>query len=331
MARAPDGNRGSWLFAAVFFAVLLSLSESAWRGWGWRPTVRDLDAIWPLHRAIATSDGDRVILAGASRAQLGLSHRVLRQHFPRKRIANLTGYGRCPNSTIRWLSNERFIEAGDLVIISLLERCLGRESSNEQQELLARSDRPNALERTADAWLGAQLDGRLVSRHPQLGVRRFLYGMVLPETRVVQWLADAKPSREIHARFDTIDLAAHREKEVVARAKARVALSDLEISAEIRSLTAHLDRLVEHGAQVVVVRMPVDEHFWKLDERDYPREQYWDSLAAATRATTIHFQDHRELQAFRLPDGTHLDAAERDAFTARLLEVVERQAPGPER
>ena len=44
----------------------------------------------------------------------------------------------------------------------------------------------------------------------------------------------------------------------------------------------------------------------KWSSRTWPREVYWDRLAAHSRALAIHFEDYPHLAGFQCPDGSHL-------------------------
>ena len=61
-----------------------------------------------------------------------------------------------------------------------------------------------------------------------------------------------------------------------------------------------------------------------MDQDTYPRSAYWDHLAAATGAATLHFQDEPELTRFECPDTSHLDQRDAPAFTAALVDALAR-------
>ena len=92
-----------------------------------------------------------------------------------------------------------------------------------------------------------------------------------------------------------------------------------------------LRRIEARGGQVVFVRMPTSDEHWELDERYYPRAQYWDRLGSITGVATVHFADDPRTSAFSCPDTSHLDYRDAPRFTEGLLEVlVERGVLGSE-
>jgi hypothetical protein len=68
--------------------------------------------------------------------------------------------------------------------------------------------------------------------------------------------------------------------------------------------------------------MPTADSHWALDQENYPRDRYWDRLAEATAATTVHFQDDPRLAELELPDTSHIDRSDRARFTRGLVEIL---------
>ena len=71
-------------------------------------------------------------------------------------------------------------------------------------------------------------------------------------------------------------------------------------------------RIQDRGGKVVFVRFPSGEDFYRVTERFYPKQEYWDRFAALTSAQTWHFRDVEGLSNFPCPDGVHLGS--RDAI-----------------
>jgi hypothetical protein len=75
---------------------------------------------------------------------------------------------------------------------------------------------------------------------------------------------------------------------------------------------------------VIFVRPPSGERYLEFENRVFPRAETWDVLLAESGVPGIHFEDHPELQGYRLPEWSHLSAAEAERFTAALQPIVER-------
>jgi hypothetical protein len=61
---------------------------------------------------------------------------------------------------------------------------------------------------------------------------------------------------------------------------------------------------------------------YQLEERCYPRREYWDRYAQISRATLVHFEDIPGWRRFKCPDLSHLDRSDKIAFTESLVDVL---------
>ena len=97
-----------------------------------------------------------------------------------------------------------------------------------------------------------------------------------------------------------------------------------EFSATIDYLNALVRRFTARGGRVVWVELPRSGRTRAVEDRRYPRVQYWDTFAAriepAGSAFTVN--DLPALAAFTCPDGSHLDAAAAIPFTQELAAAL---------
>jgi hypothetical protein len=317
----------SWVVACVVFFMLLAGSESLWRSWGWRATARDSDALWAAQRALGAQSPRTFYVLGTSRAQLGIDHGAIRERFPGARVANLSTNGKCPHWSLEDLAGDARVDAGDVVLVELAMYCLDAAYVDAQRETV-QAARELTIEPLLDAWLGAQVDAALVTRHPQLGIRRVAYAALSSSMRTVDWRVDALPSREMLGHYDAVPDDGYRARNFKARtdASARIHMEPAAVDAALDRLRVAAEKLRAREAQVLFVRMPASEDFLEVDARDFPRARYWDRLGPVTGAPTLHFADHAELQGFLMPDGQHLVASERAEFTRRLIDILLRRA-----
>lgn len=96
-------------------------------------------------------------------------------------------------------------------------------------------------------------------------------------------------------------------------------------TAEFGYVNTLINRILNRGGKVVLVRLPTSSLIWEIDEYRWPRVKGWDRFAASTRARTIHFRDYPTLQ-FKLPDGSHLDVRDKVVFTTALAKILMNQA-----
>ncbi len=86
---------------------------------------------------------------------------------------------------------------------------------------------------------------------------------------------------------------------------------------------ARLAKTIEaRGGRVLFVVMPTSGYVREIDDRRFPRRQYWDAFVALTSAKTLHFEDVPAMRALVCPDGSHLDYRDRARFTVSLVEAL---------
>ena len=76
------------------------------------------------------------------------------------------------------------------------------------------------------------------------------------------------------------------------------------------------------GGRVVFLFMPLTGRSAEEEERDFPRAENWDRIAAGTNALKIHFRDAPALAGFTCPDGEHLDGVDAVRFTRELAALL---------
>ena len=95
---------------------------------------------------------------------------------------------------------------------------------------------------------------------------------------------------------------------------------------QLKSTERNAERIRARGGRVILVRFPTSGALWtSVDERFYPRAEYWDVFAARTGMHMLHFQDVPGLAGFDCPDGSHIDAKDRTAFTEALLDALDER------
>jgi hypothetical protein len=98
--------------------------------------------------------------------------------------------------------------------------------------------------------------------------------------------------------------------------------NDLVWEHNLSLLKRAIAQLRDRDCQVALVRFPTSGNWWANDQERWPRAQYWDRLASSVGPITVHFQDVKGFQHFKLPDGSHIDTRDRDAFTRVLLDAL---------
>jgi hypothetical protein len=81
------------------------------------------------------------------------------------------------------------------------------------------------------------------------------------------------------------------------------------------------------GVPVIFVRHPAFGPMLDVEHKAFPRDSTWEPLLARSGAPGIHFEDHAELQGYRLPEWSHLAATEADRYTAAFIPILQQVAP----
>lgn len=315
-------GRAYLVVAALVFVLCLVASEVSLRGIGYVPHVQDTHELWSLHRSRAAQGRgfERVVIVGASRAQLGLDPRILRESLPDTRFTLLAiggGSGYLP--AVDLMNDPEF---RGVLVWSTVAPWMGPTFFDKRSR--RRLDAHHTLRASgawvgayAEAWLRAEVESRLVSSQlePMLRSRLVHEQVVLPY---------------IHMRSDRYQPADHTRFDAVGGRHHRAGGAPWHGDQEHRrpwarspeSFRAHLDdevmpavrRLVARGGQVVILRMPTTGRYWEEDELAYPRALWWDRIPKLRGLHTIHFRDHPRLAALTSVDGHHLDY--RDARVA---------------
>jgi len=93
----------------------------------------------------------------------------------------------------------------------------------------------------------------------------------------------------------------------------------LAMETRMKDAVAAVEKIRARGGKVVFVRFPFGGELKKLEDRQTPRTQIWDTLVKLSGAPGIYFEDFPELATFNCPEWSHLSATDSVEFTKRLL------------
>ncbi len=89
-----------------------------------------------------------------------------------------------------------------------------------------------------------------------------------------------------------------------------------------RTRMQHIAELVRalkaRGAKVVFIELPASGLIRAMEDKRFPKEEFWDRLAAQAGAPAMRTRDDPTLAGFNCPDGSHIDVRDRARFTALL-------------
>lgn len=298
--------------------------EWFWRERGYEPALYDDRDLWAQHRhRVVTTDQERnLTVIGASRIQLAFSTRAFERLLPDWQAVFLGINGHYPVAVLEDLAADE--DFSGVLLVAVDARGLAHWYHDMSAPWVRHYHRDFGPQRRLERHLLTFLQQRLVSVGPAFNLIR----------RVEGWLEDRppprhyttlQPDRTIAADYDRADVPGLREHFTAALAadyEKHPPPSPERWLADLERISRAVSAIRERGGRVVFLRMPTADSHWELDRDNYPRERYWNSLAGATGATTVHFADYPALAELDLPDTSHIDRRDRARFTQSLVEIL---------
>jgi hypothetical protein len=321
----PQGRWGAtWLVALLVAVVVVVQFERFIRSRHYQPSIKDDEYAWAWQRASIANDSPRTLaLLGSSRIMLGFSPAAFAEALPSWRYAQLGINGTTPIGALHDLARDEHFKGIALVDVS--EPAFYQESWPSQAKYVtAYHRRWRAIGAMVERVLATEVQSRLALLATR-GVGTFgkwLQTGQWPKPPYVVTLSD----RSRVADWSVADAERQRRARAETFAKRNTTQRDPTpwLADALRSEPA-IAQIQARGGHVVYVRMPTCDERWAGDELAFPQAQFWDPLAARTRAITIHFKDYPELSKFECPDTSHIESKDAPEFTRALLGILERK------
>lgn len=112
------------------------------------------------------------------------------------------------------------------------------------------------------------------------------------------------------------------EAQLRAGVEALVPQSPTYEQARYRRILAATRAIEARGGRVLFIVMPTSGLVRRIDDRSFPREQFYDRFAEEVGSRAHYWSDYASLREFTCPDGSHLDRRDRERFTLALAEVL---------
>jgi hypothetical protein len=309
--------------------VALGSWEIIARNAGFVPTIGDDVKAWIATRDRVTPRS--TVVLGTSRGQAALDPQVWADEVGGRPALQLAIAGASARPVLEELADLESYRG--LVIVDFVPRiefdATQHRAAGADAYIVAYREALTSPARRAEAHLRAALPSA-VFRHQALSPRRVLgaVGRAVAAPESHDGILPAPPYFSVRSdRFMGLDFA-------LVDTASRVSALSGQITAEGRpanpaELQGILDRLrravfriESRGGRVVFVHFPHCGAIAELEERVFPRADYWDRLAAAEIGETVHAADYPSLNRFGCPDGSHLDVRDAEPFTRALARVL---------
>lgn len=320
--RAPSGAPAKiFLVALVFVVLILGAVEHYLRSLNGNPSVLLSDSRYAAHLAngLGNPDSRTTLLLGASRIRSGFSSRTFDTRTDHAPLYYLATSGESPLALIVYLAMKT--DFSGKLIVSLRARSLSGNALDEQKYIVDYFENKWNLNLKLNHMLGDRLASWLVFRQQHYSIANVIKSAVkereLPP--VPYWRRHSVNGETFY------DFSLVRDRSLLKPPIRRISEDQLNHSyweANLSRLRRAIARLRERGAQVALVRFPTSGYRWASDQKHWLRARYWDRIAATVDAVTVHFKDVEAMGRFNLPDSSHIDSRDKDAFTEALLDSL---------
>lgn len=310
----------TWLVVALIVSAVVVRYELFLRSRAYQPSIKDDEYAWAWQRMRVDDAPRTVALLGSSRIMLAFSPEAFARSLPDWHYVQLGINGTTSIGSLLDLANDPTFRGVALVDIS--ELGFPKVSWVAQDRYIATYHRRwRTLGAMLERWLATKVQAHLAL----VAVRGFQTLGKLFETG--SWPTPpyvvTHADRTRFADYSLADVARKRDHTLDRLERWNLTMRDpvawldeaLEIEPAIAAIQAR-------GGQVVYVRMPTCDERWANEERVTPKAQFWDALAARTRAISIHFKDYPQLAKFSCPDTSHIASKDGPEFTRALLAIM---------
>jgi hypothetical protein len=320
------------IVAAVVVAtvVLTAGWELYWRGVGFVDhDYVDTPGLWAMQRHRAT--GGRTVLIGSSRMYFDINLRAWAQAMDGREPIQLALVGTSPRGILTELAQDTAVSG--LVVVGVTPSIFFRTRRGYLGDFPERAAKESPSE-----WLGQRLFMGMenlfafIDWDTQLGA--ILERQPLP-LRGGMWLERAvrKISRTAANRQTWLD------PRILTDSAYRQLSRDIwldgddrpdrppspgpdSVTALIAELSRDIARIRDRGGDVAFVRFPSSGRFLEAEQRDFPRERYWDRLASEVDAVAIYYEDFPALSGYDTPEWSHLSREDAERFTRALVPIL---------
>lgn len=102
-------------------------------------------------------------------------------------------------------------------------------------------------------------------------------------------------------------------------------LSGAKLDSVFTGIKTAVEKIKARGGQILFVRTPSSGGFLEEENKNYPREKYWDRLLAETNCPGIHFKDYPSIDHFICPENSHLSLSDAKVFTINFIPMLEEK------
>jgi len=315
------------LTASVALAALVLVGiEWHWRGLGYTPTVLDSAQLWSVQRERVYGDTPRPLaLLGASRMEYGVDVKALRELLPNYKPVMLAVNGLYPLSVLRDLAQDPNFHG--VVLCDVESNTFVHEYFYGQQSYV-----DYYHQRWTPSWhlhraALTQWQRTAVIANPDFGLVATLkhtFAGGIPFHNYVEYNANRSGDID-YGKTDPEATKKHFAETVEGNIQHLPKHDPEKWLADLQEVFGWVKAIQSRGGEVIFYESPTSGLTREINDRLYPRHDYWDRFVAASPAPVLSANAIPELANTPLPDDSHIDYRNKAAYTRALVKVLEER------
>lgn len=315
----------STLIALVIAVLTAGAVEWHWRGLDYVPGIVDSQDLWAQQRQRASASGakTRLALLGASRTLYSVDLERFRERLPGYEPVMLALDAMPAMATLRDLAKDA--DFNGVIICDIDGIGLWKITWDYQQPWVDHYHRQWTINRDLHRRMLTLWQQHTVIARQDFSLLRTLVRWLNNEPEPFHPYMKMSADRSGNIDYQATDTSVHRRELEAHLAKHGGKLpgpsSDAWIAdlAEVRSWVQTIQR---RGGKVIFYSTPISGLRRQTEEGTFPRAQFWDHLAPATGAATLHADDVPALRELPLPDESHVDYRDKTRYSDALIDAL---------
>jgi len=316
--RVPREMGRAWIIALIGTLAILAALEFNCRRHGLRPMVHDDQQLWGLARdSMHRDDPDQIALVGTSRGHNDLDPKVFSHEMGGAPVAQLAIEGATGLLVLDELSRDEHFRG--LLVFDLVPWGVFGDMTHQDA-----TERTFVESHLHVSWVTPietriRIALQLAFAFGQMSLRDFVQDRFThrPPNWSQPYIIEPDRSAGVHWSLATPDQLKWPQHYAIASTPGVPPTLRQE---NLQALESMIERIQARGGRVVLVSLPSTGIVGEVEHARWPRDRFWDVLAAQTKAVTFNWMDDPRLSKFNCPDGSHLDMRDQAEFTRLVVE-----------
>jgi hypothetical protein len=315
----------STAIALLTLALIAGTVERYWRVRGYEPGIVDSQDLWAQQRQRVShiSGKTAVALIGASRTLYSVDLDRFRQRLPEHEPVMLALDATPAMATLRDLAQDTGFNG--IVICDIDAIGLWKPTRELQQPWVDHYHRQWTISRDLHRRLLSHWQQHAVIARQDFSLVRSLVRYLNNEPEPFRPYMRMTAMREGGIDYSNTDTSVHRRELQAHLDKHGGRLPGPppdEWLADVSAARPWVQAIQQRGGKVIFYFTPINGLRRQVEEDTYPRAHYWDHVAQATGAQTLHADDVPALRDFPLPDESHIDYRDKARYTDALIDAL---------